>query len=93
MKAGAIYAVLGVLTLGACSKKDEAVEGPRSRATATPSAVAVLAPAPSAAATGGEDDPNVVVPSDLEDKAAEEISAANLEQQLDRLEKEIGKSD
>jgi len=88
-KLGCVLAV--VLAIVGCSKKDETVEGPRPTTTAMP--VPVDAPAAAASPTGTEsDDPALVVPADLDRKAADEISAANLEKQLDVLEKEIGKS-
>jgi hypothetical protein len=82
-----------VLLAGACSKKEVEPEGPRPTTTQAPSPVDAPAPAASTAENATDDDPNLVVPSDLEEKAKEEISATSLEKQLDELEKEIGRGD
>jgi hypothetical protein len=88
------FKVIGIVlvggALGACSKTEAISEGPRPTTTQTPLPVDPPAPAASAMDAGREEDTDLVVPSDLEEKAKEEISATNLEKQLDALEKEIG---
>lgn len=92
-----ILLVAAIVTLAGCTKKEEAPEGPRPTTTVEPAAVEAPAAAVNAAEASGavnaDDDPSVVVADDLKDKATEEISGANLEKQLDALEKEIGKSE
>ncbi len=68
-----------------CSKKEEATPAP------------TAAPAPSAAATTAtdespatDDSEDIPTEQDFEDEAEQQITASNLETELDALEKEIG---
>ncbi|MGC4063185.1 MAG: hypothetical protein QM784_00755 [Polyangiaceae bacterium] len=88
-----IVALLMVGASSACSKNETISEGPRPTTTLVPSAINPPAPAANGADSGTNDDFNLVVPSDLDEKAKEEISATNLEKQLDELEKEIGRDE
>lgn len=87
-----IWAALFVAALVfGCTKKEEATETIPSNAPAV--TVTAAAPVVASANPVDEDDPAIVLTEDLEAKAKQEISATNLEAQLDDLEKEIGKSE
>ncbi|HEX5100342.1 MAG TPA: hypothetical protein VFV94_12620 [Polyangiaceae bacterium] len=80
--------IVGLLTLGACAKKEEPpapapAETP-TVASVTPPAASEAAPAPSASAAA-----DVPVEEDFEDEASLKVNAQTLDAQLDALEKEI----
>jgi hypothetical protein len=96
MSRTALILALGFsLSAAACQKKaDEqppppaAVPAPPPPPAATPAPAPVPTPAPAQAAAPGSDIPT---PEDFEQQAENEINPQNLEAELDRLEKEIGK--
>lgn len=81
-------AALGLLTLGACEKKEAPAPAPETTAATPPAASAV----PAAAAPAPEpvvDVASLPVEEQYEADADKEITAANLTAKLDELEKEI----
>lgn len=82
--------LVGLLTLGACSKKEEPAE--TSPAAETPTVASVTPPAPSEAAAAPSASAaaaDVPVEEDFEDEASLKVNAQTLDAQLDALEKEI----
>lgn len=71
------------LLLAACKSPPSPAE------TAAPSASAT--PVAAASATGTPDNDGLTASVDFEDQAAQEISPQNYEQELDKLEKDVGK--
>lgn len=87
----ATLGLLGLLTLGACAKKEAPPPEP---APAAPSVASAAAPAPSEAAAPAPSasvaaQPDVPVEEDFEDEANLKVNAQTLDAQLDALEKEI----
>lgn len=91
MSHGNLTLALFVVSLVAgCTKKEEtATEAGSSTSVVTMATVAPIA----SASPLEEDDPSIVTAEDLESKAVQAISPANLEEQLDLLEKEIGSAE
>lgn len=91
MSSKTLLTLLFAAALFGCTKK-EATESSAPAISAVP-AVPTEASAVASANPVDEDDPGIVVADDLEEKATQQISATNLDAQLDDLEKEIGKSE
>lgn len=100
MRLASAYTVVLLLTVSVgcdlLSKKEEQPETPLTPTATPPPAVSVAtAPKVEEKAEDGEDDEvdpilrEIPTPEDFEEEAVEDINAANLDQELDKIEKEI----
>jgi hypothetical protein len=80
----ALYLGAMALLLLACEQKSDAPAGPTNTRGATTVAAAPMTAAPVAAAD------DIPTEEDFEEEAAKEITADNLESEIEKLEKEIG---
>jgi hypothetical protein len=74
------------LALGACDKQDE----PKQSSPSTPAAQGDKSGATEPASAQADDTADIPTQQDFEDEAEQQITAQNLEDELDKLEKEIG---
>jgi hypothetical protein len=79
----------GCLAVTACKKKEETEELPTPLPSTAPVATAAPAPTPEPAATAAADPQDIPTVEDFEEEAAEDITPSNMEDELDKLEKEI----
>lgn len=97
MKAVAIASFALVALIAGCSKPEPppepAVSATASSATEAPAPAASAPAAAASADTAPADNDGLELQEDLEDRATQEVTAQNLDSELDKVEKEISKGD
>jgi hypothetical protein len=86
-----LFSVLlaGALAATACKKKEEAEELPTPLPSTAPVQPAAPAPTPEPAPVATAEAQEIPTAEDFEEEAAEDITPNNMEDELDKLEKEI----